>query len=178
MKEKKKQSSSSINAAERVRKLFPKGNQNFFYTLAQQLPLHSYDRLIIPKIPSGSRSLAFYGRNLKNTSKKERNWNSKQKAGEGRALTPSGTPPKQDMLNPNRVKLCKLKEHHLASKKLKMISLQKQVIDHLKNKFTILNEKASEEFVKDERMEYWEDLIQRKEERHFNIGRVIKYLCD
>ncbi|MES2345464.1 MAG: hypothetical protein V4494_05970 [Chlamydiota bacterium] len=177
MKEKKKPSPSSIQAAERVRKLFPKENQNFCYTLKQALPPHHYDPVIIPKIPSGTKSLAFYGSRLKATSKKQRHWNSKQKGGD-RALTLTENFSEQGALNPDRVKICKLKEHHLASRKLKMISLQKQVIDHLKNKFTIFSENLSQDFVKDERMEYWEALLQNKEERHFNIGRIIKYLSD
>lgn len=166
-----------MRAADRVKRLFSEGNQHLFYTLTSQLPTHHYDLVQIPKVPSQLRRLSLYGKQMKSPPKKQRKWNSNEKE-RSKALALKDRPYQRSELSPARVKLCKLKEHYLASKKLKSISSEKKSLDHLKNYQINTLDQPADGYVKDERMEYWEEMIHNREERHFNIGRIIKYLSD
>ena len=74
-------------------------------------------------------------------------------------------------LSPSRVAHCKFREHFLVSKRLKNISHQSSCGTKGRKMVPI---KASPSESSDETSFHQEF----KEERHFNIGRVIKYLMD
>lgn len=175
--EDRKKSLPSQKAAERIKKIFTKENQIFFYTLTKQFTSHHYDLMLVPKVPSQSRRLSFYGNQLKSFPKKQRNWNPRQNE-QKQSLSLKGDLFELKELNPHRVKLCKLKEHYLASRKLKSIAIQKNHTQNIKNQVSLLENRNSSPFEKDHRMEYWEEFIKNREERHFNIDRIIKYLSD
>lgn len=162
-------------SAEQIKNFLSKKNAYVFYTLGVQLLEHHYDTIQIPKIPSQSGRLSMFGNQMKMPKKqKERSWNAQKEGKTPIALKDSPRSSKE--LHPHRVKLCKLKEHYLASKKLKTISAQKKSTHPMKGRLIDSLAKEEEGFVKDQRMEYWEEFIQNREERHFNIGRIIKYL--
>jgi hypothetical protein len=163
-------------AADRVRSLFNQGNLHLFYTLTSQLPEHHYDLVQIPRVPPQLGRLSLSGLQMKTPPQKKRNWDN-EKRQKGRSLLFQDRPTHQRELNPHRVKLCKLKEHYLASRKFKTISKQKKASDHPLN-HQVQSLAEPKEALVDERMDFWQAMLQQKEERHFNIGRIIKYLSD
>lgn len=82
-------------------------------------------------------------------------------------------------LNSERVHAFKLKEHLLASKKLKTLSKENQNgMAFRKGRIEPMPPRTSKKSEEQAIHEHWQDLLQSKEERHFQIGRVIKYLSD
>ncbi|HSX12851.1 MAG TPA: hypothetical protein VLE96_00300 [Chlamydiales bacterium] len=83
-------------------------------------------------------------------------------------------------LDPKRVKGWNLKEYLLAARKLKELRKQ-QKHSHSSKRYdiTLLQKEASGIKESDlEQYEQWNEIIKAKEERHFQITRVIKYLVD
>ena len=81
---------------------------------------------------------------------------------------------KENPLSSNRVAQCHLKEHFLVSKRLKYLSKQKTTgpkrHDVIRIKSTSQQDPSQNPYLQE-----WGKV---KEERHFQIGRVIKYLID
>lgn len=163
-------------AVERVCRLFHQGNLHLFYTLTSQLPEHHYDLIQIPRVPPQMSRLFLCVLQMKTPFKKKRSWNN-EKRQKGTALHLHDSPTQQQELDPHRVKLCKLKEHYLASRKFKTISKQKKASETLLN-HQVQSLAESKKQPVDERMDLWQAMLQQKEERQFNINRIIKYLSD
>lgn len=81
---------------------------------------------------------------------------------------------RENPLSPARVAQCRLKEHFLASKRLKYISKQKPASPK-RHDVVPIKSSTPKELAQNPYLQEWE---KHKEERHFQMGRVIKYLTD
>jgi hypothetical protein len=82
-------------------------------------------------------------------------------------------------LDPNRVRGWSVKEYLLAARQLK--ELRKQQNDsHASKKYeiTVLQEEDSGKEEDKQQFDQWEEFIKAKQERHFQLTRVIKYFTD
>ena len=70
-----------------------------------------------------------------------------------------------------RVKFWDIKERLIATKRLKKISHQYPQFSGAHHKVNVIQASTAESTP-------WEELLPNKEERHFSIGRIIKYLSD
>jgi hypothetical protein len=77
-------------------------------------------------------------------------------------------------LSSARVAYCRLKEHLLVSKRLKSITKQGDASPK-RHEVVPIKSSNQQDLPKNPYLEEWEKI---KEERHFQIGRVIKYLTD
>lgn len=80
----------------------------------------------------------------------------------------------ENALSSARVGYCKLKEHFLVSKRLKNMGKQ-QNTGPKRHQVVPIKSWAQEDLSQNPYIQEWEKV---KEERHFQIGRVIKYLVD
>lgn len=81
---------------------------------------------------------------------------------------------KQNPLSFERVAHSRLKEHFLVSKRLKSISKQRPT-GPKRHEVTPIKSSTKQEAPQNPYLNEWGQV---KEERHFHIGRVIKYLID
>jgi hypothetical protein len=87
----------------------------------------------------------------------------------------------QKTLNPERVQGLKLKEYLCAARMFKEFCHEIEVIQKFASKkynVEVFDENLKKDDPDQKNMEQWQDFIKSKEERHFRIGRVIKYLSD
>lgn len=80
----------------------------------------------------------------------------------------------ENPLSSNRVAQCNHKEHFLVSKRLKYISKQKTV-GPKRHDVVRIKSSSQQDLSQNPYLQEWGKV---KEERHFQIGRVIKYLTD
>lgn len=74
----------------------------------------------------------------------------------------------------SRVGPCQLKEHFIVSRKLKKLSKQTST-GPKRHQVVPIKTSAERQILEDP---YFQEWTKRSEERHFNIGRIIKYLVD
>ena len=81
---------------------------------------------------------------------------------------------RENPLSSNRVAQCKHKEHFFVSKKLKNISKQNPT-GPKRHDVVRIKSSSQQDLAQNPYLQEWGKI---KEERHFQIGRVIKYLID
>jgi hypothetical protein len=183
MKKESLNSDHCENAAKRVKYLFSSGKQPLVYSLflEERKAQHSYSPLKAPRKPAAQSYKIGYP-NL--TKKKEpqkkprvvtKEWNLPSKQPHP-FRTHIDEAPKGTDLDAARVRLWKLKEHFLASRKLKGLTEQKKESSTSKRHIHLLAHSDAQKTEDQRNQEYWEEFIKNKEERQFQIGRVIKYL--
>jgi hypothetical protein len=79
-----------------------------------------------------------------------------------------------NLITPQRVAHCKFREHFLVSKRLKTIAKQPSV-GPKKHQVVPIKSSTEQDLSQNPYLQEWG---RAKEERHFQIGRVIKYLSD
>ena len=193
MKENTSTSSACENAAVRVHCWFGKDKENL---LRLKNPLskpqdfskkHKCDPVKPPRIPSQVEHLPLHGYAL---SKKKRQSKQRHVTKENPSkplrfnVGPSHCNVNQKNLNhlhqqnpltSDRVAQCRLKEHFFVSKRLKHLSKQKLSGPKRHDVVPIKSTAKQEDPSQNPYMQEWGKI---KEERHFQIGRVIKYLTD
>jgi hypothetical protein len=80
----------------------------------------------------------------------------------------------ENALSSARVAYCQLKEHFLVSKRLKNITKQEHAYPK-RHDVVAIKPSKQQDLSKNPYLQEWEKI---REERHFQIGRVIKYLTD
>jgi|ERR1700722_4993589 len=81
----------------------------------------------------------------------------------------------ENALSSARVAYCRLKEHFLVSKRLKSINKQEQHPGPKRHNVVPIKSSTQKDLSENPYIQEWGKI---KEERHFQIGRVIKYLTD
>ena len=172
------------NAAKRVKYLFSGGKQPLVYSLflEERASPHSYSPLKAPRKPAALSYKIGYPSKKKSTQSQKQThvvtegWNTASKNTHQFGLSQAHADgPKGTDLRAARVRLWKLKEHFLASRKLKGLTEQKKE-SSTKREIKLLAESDPQKQEDQKNQEYWEAFIKNKEERQFQIGRVIKYL--
>jgi len=171
-------------AAKRVKALFSKGQKDLFNRLfAGKLERPVSHRSNFIKFP---RFLATrVSASKKHSTQKKKalvplRKNQKFESLEESIMEKKLTQPKK-ALNSERVQGLKLKEYVCAARMLKEFC---QEIEHIQKQASkrydaeIFEETLKQDDQDKKNMEQWQDFIKSKEERHFQIGRVIKYLSD
>ncbi len=181
------------NAAARVQYWLGKDRDNLLQV--KQLPLksqefcktHKCDLVKPPRIPSQIKHLPLQGYVL---SKKKRQTKqrsvTKENHSSQKLIFPMdlshctvsqknwGHLHRRNPLSPARVVQCRLKEHFLVSKRLKTLSKQK-LPGPKRHQVVPIKSSSKQEPEHNPYLQEWE---KRKEERHFRMDRVIKYLTD
>ncbi|MBS0604203.1 MAG: hypothetical protein JSS60_04085 [Verrucomicrobia bacterium] len=192
MKEKSSHSSPCENAAVRVQYWFGKDKANLLYldkavSEAKDFSKkHKCDPVKTPRIPSHVEHLPLQGYVL---SKKRRQAKPRQvtKGNPSKPLkiTVDGSHCNVNQKNLNfiepeytlssaRVAYCRLKEHFLVSKRLKNLSKQHHT-GPKRHQVVPIKSSSQQDLSQNPYLQEWGKI---KEERHFHIGRIIKYLTD
>ena len=169
------------HSAERIEQVLSKCKLLFLYTF-----LLSSDRVLsnklqncnffrIPRMPMKMNGLQYRNMGKKKTSK------TTYSTGKSDSTTPlfhDYPMPQRSELSPKRVIRWKLKEYQLASRRLR--GLQKEIEkETLKtHEFKPLLQPPKAKDANAEQQKLWQDLLKAKEERQFQITRIIKYLAD
>ncbi len=188
MKNDQLSSNNCENAAKRVKYLFSSGRQPLVYSffLEKKSPQRSYSPLKAPRKPAAlGQKIGGYPAKKKPAEEQKKasvvteKWNAAShqthQFGLSQALPDEAL--KGTDLHAARVRLWKLKEHFLASSKLKGMPKQKEG-NTVKHEIKLLVESDPQQDEDRKKQEYWEAFIKNREERHFQIGRVIKYLSE
>lgn len=148
---------------------------------------HQCDLVKIPRLPASIEHLMLYGKCAELQKKQSQNQKkpsllkpSLVSIKEG-SWSPFKTAEFQEIgkdLKPERVKSWKLKEHLLASRKLKGFRQETASKYHSKHQVSIIRQKTAAETAKNDQNDHWNALLKVKEERHFHLTRVIKFLVD
>ena len=184
-KTKAKQASSIEASAERVESLLSKCKLLFLYTFllkSDQALTDKMQRCNFFKIPN--MSLKMNPLHLKNSSQTRKQRPQKavySQAGVGPTcqLLRDRPLPQRSELSPDRVIRWRLKEYQLASRRLKQLQRQIEEETPKHHAITALHQqKKQEDSTQAEQQKMWQELLKAKEERQFQITRVIKYLTD
>jgi hypothetical protein len=155
---------------ERVEKLFPsmeepcKGNKNAHAFYALKLPNRSLIRELLKRqVDSKKRQRAISQLGSKNN-----------------GIYPRDTSyfSRQMEISPHRVRNWGIKAHALAAQKLKSLSIAQGRSSSSIHKFTLIDKSEEKLSAEREKNELWHDLLQQREERHFHLTRITKFLVD
>lgn len=156
----------------RIKKIFSKGSSTLFLKeVREHFSSHRYAFFRVPKMPS------MLNQPVQKRCEKERSWISKKEKS-AQDLSFQMKTSSQEALSSHRVKLCKLKEQGIAMREIEAASKPRKLALRLEGHTVAPLNTSEQPFEKDTRMEYWEEMIQNRPERHFNIGRIIKYLSE
>ena len=192
MKEKSSLSSPCEDAAERVQYWFGKDKENLLQ-LKNTLPKsqefckkHKCDLVKPPKIPFQVEHLPLQGYVL---SKKKKHTKQRHVT-QGSPFEPlrftvdqahccvnqknSAHMHRENPLSSQRVALCRLREHFLVAKRLKNLSKERPT-GPKRHDVVPIKSATQQDLAQNPYLAEWGKF---KEERHFQIGRVIKYLAD
>lgn len=186
MQKKNSTSASYEDAAERVKFLLERAKLLVLSLWMERKGIGSLRRLMkYPRITASADRLFLFGYKLSSEMKKR-----EKKAGQVITETCSRTSKtalfpfeyreyKGSELNKERVQNLKMKERVLAARKLKNLQSIEQRERGFTHAVTLFGKKEDmKKKEEDSAHEQWQGLLQQKEERHFQIGRVIKYLCE
>jgi hypothetical protein len=167
------------NAAERVKYLF--SHYSFFLKQKLTFPTFSHSHhcnlLKLPRLSSKVGNLSLLGYEIRKGRKEAKKFSAVKENKKSLSPIASGfNSSKGSELKSERVQSWKLKEQAIASRKLKSLKEKQNQGSKVKHKISLMQDaKKTEE---SNQLEHWENFIRAKEERHFNITRITKYLMD
>lgn len=162
-------------ALERIKTLFSQGkSQLFSQSWGSLLRSHHCNLVKMPRVPK-VHQLALLGYEMTKEKKKIQgvSWDKENIS----VQMPFSTTSSAGELKSERFQRYKLKEHVLASKRLKNLKKeQKQEMGQ--HQISLLSQSSANSKDKPREIDYWEDFLRKKEERHFNLTRITKILTD
>ena len=179
---KKDTNSASIeHSAERVERVLSKCKLLFLYTF-----LLSSDRVLSSKLQSSSffkiprMPVKMNGLQYRSTAKKKtpNATYSPTTSDSATHLFHEYPMPKRSELSSKRVIRWKLKEYQLASRRLKGLQRQIEKETLKSHEITHIMQPPKPKDDNSDQQKLWQDLLRSKEERQFQITRIIKYLAD
>lgn len=155
---------------------------------------HQCDLVKIPRVPASIEHLMLYGKCAELQKKQSQNQKKPSLLKPSLVSIKEGNPSPfkskefplslddnfgsgQD-LKPERVKNWKLKEHTLAARRIKGFQKERESLHPSKHHISIIKQSTAAATAEKEQNEYWKELLNTKEERHFHLTRVIKFLVD
>jgi len=174
------ESSPSEHAASRVQGWFGKEKENHFLLQTElSSPFYQKHQCIPvkpPRIPPQIDHLPLQGYLLAHKKKKKQAKLERVTKGSGFKHVPFKVGPaqKRPISPPKQVELCRFREHFIASKQLK--NLSNPTLSGPKRHDVVPIKSAPQK--KSQEGSYPTEFEVVKQERHFQIGRVIKYLID
>lgn len=193
-------SSACDQAVKRIKHLFSRGKQHFLYSaFLGKCFSHECDHLKFPNLVRSLQKFTVEKQKLKKEKRKQ--FNASPSAMRDRASESQGTAFSsiaqnqlcslnqrhplllhfEKRLNERVIKNIKHKEYVIAVKNFKKIARQTQdwMYGLFNHQVKVIHEETkNKKNESDQPSIFWEELIKSKEERQFEINRVIKYLSD